>query len=62
MNEAAALPPEGLPNMTETDSAIAAALAATVNGDTGIEIDEDLFAGDDIDDIDDDLDTLDLDL
>lgn len=38
-------------------------MAATVNGNTGeaIEIDEELFGGDDIDLIEDDLDTLDLD-
>ncbi|XP_059146216.1 zinc finger CCCH domain-containing protein 15-like [Physella acuta] len=42
----------------ETDAAIAAAVSATVNG--GIDIDEDLFAGDDIDLIEEDLETLEL--
>lgn len=34
-------------------------MAATVNG-AEIEIDEDLFGGDDIDDVEDELETLDL--
>lgn len=34
-------------------------MAATVNG-AEIEIDEDLFDGDDIDDVEDELETLDL--
>lgn len=61
LEEAAALPPEKV--ISETDAVIAAAMAATVNGNAGeaIEIDEDLFGGDDIDLIEDDLDTLDLD-
>ena len=47
----------------ETDAAIAMAVSATVNGDVAADmpIDEDLFAGDDIDLVDEDLDTLDLD-
>lgn len=58
LDEAAALPPEDTPT-TETDAAIAAALAATMNG-AELEIDEELFGGDDIDDVEDELDTLDL--
>lgn len=58
LDEAAALPPKE-PSTTETDAAIAAAMAATVNG-AEIEIDEDLFGGDDIDDVEDELETLDL--
>ncbi|XP_061193130.1 zinc finger CCCH domain-containing protein 15-like [Saccostrea echinata] len=59
LDEAAALPAEDKP-ATETDAAIAAAMAATVNGEE-VEIDEELFGGDDIDDVEDELDTLDLD-
>ncbi|XP_062608734.1 zinc finger CCCH domain-containing protein 15-like [Saccostrea cucullata] len=58
LDEAAALPPEDKP-ATDTDAAIAAAMAATVNGEE-VEIDEELFGGDDIDDVEDELDTLDL--
>ncbi|XP_033728094.1 zinc finger CCCH domain-containing protein 15-like [Pecten maximus] len=54
---AGALPPK--PPIPDTDVAIAAAMAATVNGDT-IEIDEDLFDGEDLDLVDEDLETLDL--
>ncbi|XP_060076174.1 zinc finger CCCH domain-containing protein 15-like [Ylistrum balloti] len=54
---AGALPPKN--NQSETDEVIAAALAATVNGDT-IEIDEDLFDGEDLDLVEEDLETLDL--
>jgi len=43
----------------DADAAVAAAVAATING--GLDIDEDLFAGDDMDQIDEDLDTLELD-
>ena len=42
----------------EADAAIAAAVEATINGD--IDIDEDLFGGDDIDLVDEDLETLEL--
>ena len=60
LSEAGALPPEN--NMRETDEAIAVAMAATMNGDIGdIEIDEDLFDGEDLDQVEEDLDTLDLD-
>ena len=47
----------------ETDAAIAMAVSATVNGEAAADmpIDEDLFAGDDIDLVDEDLETLDLD-
>ncbi|RUS88472.1 hypothetical protein EGW08_003730 [Elysia chlorotica] len=52
----------------ETDAAIALAVSATLNGSTGgdaaegegLDIDEDLFDGDDMDLIEEDLDTLDL--
>ncbi|OWF56504.1 zinc finger CCCH domain-containing protein 15-like [Mizuhopecten yessoensis] len=54
---AGALPPKN--HISETDEAIAAAMAATVNGDA-IEIDEDLFDGEDLDLVEEDLDTLDL--
>ena len=54
------MPPEN--NVQETDEAIAVAMAATMNGDIGdIEIDEDLFDGEDLDQVEEDLDTLDLD-
>ncbi|XP_076452480.1 zinc finger CCCH domain-containing protein 15-like [Babylonia areolata] len=47
----------------ETDAAIAMAVSATVNGEIAADmpIDEDLFAGDDIDLVEEDLETLDLD-
>lgn len=47
----------------ETDAAIAMAVSATVNGEVAADmpIDEDLFAGDDIDLVDEDLETLDMD-
>ncbi|XP_067686276.1 zinc finger CCCH domain-containing protein 15-like [Haliotis asinina] len=62
---AGALPEEnggsGDKETSSTDAAIAAAVAATVNGEIAdVPIDEDLFAGDDIDALDEDLDTLDL--
>ncbi|XP_052080573.1 zinc finger CCCH domain-containing protein 15-like [Mytilus californianus] len=57
LNEAGALPPKN--NMSDTDAAIAVAMAANMNGD--IEIDEDLFDGEDLDQIEEDLETLDLD-
>lgn len=57
LDEAAALPPPAA--ATETDAAIAAAMAATVNG-VDLEIDEELFGGDDIDDVEDELENLDL--
>lgn len=50
LNEAGALPTTD--NMSDTD-------AANMNGD--IEIDEDLFDGEDLDQIEEDLETLDLD-
>jgi len=63
MDEAGALPPpgDGSGDTTETDAAIAMAMAATKGGDMNIEIDEDLFDGEDLDLIEDDLETLDLD-
>lgn len=47
----------------ETDAAIAMAVSATVNGEIPMDmpIDEDLFAGDDIDQVEEDLETLELD-
>lgn len=47
----------------ETDAEIAMAVSATVNGDleTDIPIDEDLFDGDDIDQVEEDLETLEMD-
>lgn len=46
----------------ETDAAIAMAVSATVNGEAAADmpIDEELFAGDDIDLVEEDLETLDL--
>lgn len=60
LDEAAALPvdPESRLQEEETDAAIAAAIGATINGD--LDIDEELFDGDDMDLIDEDLDNLDL--
>lgn len=58
LSEAAALPSGGKRLQEETDAAIAAAVDATING--GLDIDEDLFGGDDIDLIDEDLETLEL--
>lgn len=58
LDMAGALPPD------QTQAAIDAAMAATVNGDVladDIPIDENLFDGEDMDDIDDELDTLELD-
>lgn len=66
LDEAAAISPALDPAtqaQIETDAAIAMAVSATVNGEvaTDMPIDEDLFAGDDIDLVDEDLETLDLD-
>ena len=58
MDLAGALPPKG--GSGDTDAAIAMAMAATKNGDTNIEIDEDLFDGEDLDIVEEDLETLDL--
>ena len=74
LDEAAALPASasGSPALAqsrlqqeETDAAIALAVSATLNGaegggGAGLDIDEDLFAGEDIDLIEEDLETLDL--
>jgi hypothetical protein len=62
LGEAAALPSTSNAQtrlQEETDAAIAAAVDATINGD--LDIDEDLFAGDDIDLVEEDLETLELD-
>lgn len=72
MDEAGALPQginsNGIPEDTdgggepsETDAAIAMAMAATKDSDLNIEIDEDLFDGEDLDAVEEDLETLDLD-
>lgn len=45
--------------ITETDVVIAVVMVVIVNG-VEIEIDEDLFGGDDIDDVEDELEILDL--
>ena len=60
LDEAAALPAGGDSRVKqeETDAAIAAAVDATING--GLDIDEDLFDGDDIDLVEEDLETLEL--
>jgi len=59
LGEAAALPDNPKARLQEeTDAAIAAAVDATINGD--LDIDEDLFGGDDIDLIEEDLETLEL--
>ncbi|XP_035827011.1 zinc finger CCCH domain-containing protein 15 isoform X2 [Aplysia californica] len=59
LDEAAALPSDAKTRLQEeTDAAIAAAVDATINGD--LDIDEDLFAGDDIDLVEEDLETLEL--
>ncbi|KAK7112415.1 zinc finger CCCH domain-containing protein 15-like [Littorina saxatilis] len=62
LDEAAAIDPAKQAQI-DTDAAIAMAVSATVNGDAAADmpIDEDLFAGDDIDLVDEDLETLDLD-
>ncbi|KAH9498593.1 hypothetical protein Btru_007699 [Bulinus truncatus] len=60
LDEAAALSSDSSSRLQEdeTDAAISAAVSATVNGN--LDIDEELFAGEDIDLIEDDLETLDL--
>ena len=61
MSEAGALPTAvGAGDMSESDAAIAMAMAATKNGDSNIEIDEALFDGEDLDIVEEDLETLDL--
>ena len=61
---AGALPPMtngGGGDTMDTDAAIAMAMSATKDGgDMNIEIDEDLFDGEDLDALEDDLETLDL--
>ena len=59
MDEAGALPPakDGSGD-SKTDEAIA--MSATLNGDINIDIDEDLFDGEDLDLVEEDLETLDL--
>ena len=63
MNEAGALPPppDGSGDL-QTDEAIAMAMAATLNGDINVDmpIDEDLFGGEDLDQVEEDLETLEL--
>lgn len=63
MDEAGALPlgAEGGGEPSDADAAIAMAMAATKNSDLNIEIDEDLFDGEDLDIVEEDLETLDLD-
>ena len=61
MDLAGALPEEPPTEVNKTDEAIAIAMAATMNGGTDLEIDESLFDGEDLDLIEEDLDTLDLD-
>ena len=69
MDEAGALPaPDGSGDtktdvITKTDEAIAMAMSATLNGDINIDmaIDEDLFGGEDLDQVEEDLETLELD-
>ena len=69
MDEAGALPPPGDGSgdtknneSTKTDEAIALAMSATLNGDINIDmpIDEDLFGGEDLDQVEEDLETLEL--
>lgn len=55
LDMAAALPPD---EKTEVDEAIAMATAAVANGD--IDIDENLFDGDDLLEIEEELETLEL--
>lgn len=63
MNEAGALPPppDGSGDL-QTDEAIAMAMVATLNGDINVDmpIDEDLFGGEDLDQVEEDLETLEL--
>ena len=61
MDEAGALPPakDGSGD-SKTDEAIAMAMSATLNGDINIDIDEELFDGEDLDLVEEDLETLDL--
>jgi len=63
MDEAGALPggAEGSGEPTSADTAIAMAMAATKDSELNIEIDEDLFDGEDLDMVEEDLETLDLD-
>lgn len=65
LDEAGAIPPTvngpGGGEPSDTDAAIAMAMSATLNGDTNIEIDEELFGGEDLDLVEEDLETLDLD-
>ena len=67
MDEAGALPPPDgsgdtrTDEATKTDEAIAMAMSATLNGDINIDIDEDLFGGEDLDQVEEDLETLELD-
>ena len=59
MDIAGALPPDPV---VETDAAIAAAMAATIDGSDIIDspIDENLFDGEDLDLVEEELDTLEL--
>ncbi|WAR09914.1 ZC3HF-like protein [Mya arenaria] len=67
LDMAGALPPgasggaEGGGEPSDADAAIAMAMAATKEADMNIEIDEALFDGEDLDLVDEDLETLDLD-
>lgn len=60
MDEAGALPEAASGGGDATDEAIAVAIAATKDGDMNIEIDETLFDGEDLDAVEEDLETLDL--
>ncbi|XP_045178488.2 zinc finger CCCH domain-containing protein 15-like [Mercenaria mercenaria] len=60
MDEAGALPMATGGTGDTADGAIAIAMAATKDGDMNIEIDEDLFDGEDLDAVEEDLETLDL--
>jgi hypothetical protein len=60
MDLAGALPTATGGGEATADDAIAMAMAATKDGDMNIEIDEDLFDGEDLDAVEEDLETLDL--
>ncbi|KAH3751934.1 zinc finger CCCH domain-containing protein 15-like [Dreissena polymorpha] len=60
LDHAGAIGAEGGGEPNDTDVAIAMAMAATKHSDDNIEIDEDLFDGEDLDLVEEDLETLDL--
>lgn len=60
MDQAGALPMATSGAGATADDAIAMAMAATKEADMNIEIDEDLFDGEDLDAVEEDLETLDL--